>query len=48
MNRVAIAEFSEIFSESDQSACQEISAITSDFNHPSEDYVNYISKDLSA
>ena len=25
-----------------------MSAVTSDFNHPSEDYVNYISTDLSA
>ena len=48
MNRVAIAEFSEIFSESDQSAYQKMSAITKDFNHASKDYVNYISKDLSA
>ena len=48
MNIGAVAEFSEIFSESDQSACREMSAITSDFNHPSEDYVNYIPIDLSA
>ena len=45
---VASAEYSESFSESDQSAYQETSAVTSDFNHPSEDYINYISTDLSA
>ena len=39
---------SESFSESDQSAYQETSAVTNDFNHPSEDYVNFISTDLSA
>ena len=38
---VAAAEYSEIFSESGQSAYQEKSAVTSDFNHRSEDYVNY-------
>ena len=44
---VASAEYSESFSESDQSAYQETSAVTSDFNQPSEDYINYISTDLS-
>ena len=44
----AAAEYSQSFSESDQSASQETSAVTSDFNHPSKDYVNYISTDLSA
>ena len=42
------SEYSESFSESDHSASQERSAVTSDLNHPSEDYVNYISTDLSA
>ena len=45
---VAAAEYSEMFSETKKSAYQEMSAFTSDFNHPSEDYVNYISTDLSA
>ena len=45
---VAVEEYSESFSESDQSAYQETSAVTCDFNHPSEVYVNYISTDLSA
>ena len=36
------------FSESDQSAYQETSAATSDFNHLSKNYVNYIPTDLSA
>ena len=31
------------FSESDQSGYQEISTVSHDFNHPSEDYVNFIS-----
>ena len=47
MNIVA-AEYSESFSESDQSAYQETSAVTYSFNHPSKDYVNFISTDLSA
>ena len=34
--------------QSDQSAFKETSATTSDFNHPSEDYVNQISTNLSA
>ena len=29
-------------------AYQETSAVTNDLNHPSEDNVNFISKDLSA
>ena len=37
-----------MFSETKKSAYQEMSAFTSDFNHPSEDYVNCISTDLSA
>ena len=45
---VAAAEYSEILSEIKKSAYQEMSAFTSDFNHTSEDYVNYISTDLSA
>ena len=45
---VAAAEYSEMFSETKKSAYQEMSPFTSDFNHPSEDYVNYISTDLSA
>ena len=48
VNIVAVTEYSKSFSESDQSACQETSGVASDFNHPSEDYVNYISTDLSA
>ena len=35
------------FYKSLQSAYRETAAVTSDFNHPSEDYVNYISTDLS-
>ena len=45
---VAAAEYIENFSESDQSAYQEMSAVTNDFNHPSEDYINLICTDLSA
>ena len=45
---VAVAEHRESFSESDQPAYEETSAVTTDFNHPSKDYVNYISTDLSA
>ena len=48
MNIVAVAEYSESFSESDQSAYQETSAVSSDFYNPSEVYVNYVSTDLSA
>ena len=48
VNILAVAEYSKSFSENDQSAYQETSAVTSDFNHPNEDYVNYISTDLSA
>ena len=40
---LAAAEYSEIFSETDQSAYQEMPAVTSDFNNPREDYLNYIS-----
>ena len=46
--KVAAAEYRENFSQSDQSVYQETSVVTSDFNHPSEDYVNYISADLSS
>ena len=45
---VAVVEYSASFSESDHSTEQETLAATSDFNHPSEDYVNYISTDLLA
>ena len=45
---MAVAKYSESFSENDQFAFQETSAVNNDFNHPSEDYVNRISKDLSA
>ena len=38
-------EYNENFSESDQSAYHETSAVTSDFNHASKDYVSYISTD---
>ena len=48
MNTVAAAEYSESFSESDQSANQETSSVTNDFNHPSKDYKNFIFTDLSA
>ena len=47
-DEVAAAEYSESFSESDQSAYNETLAVTSDFNHPSEDYVKYNSTDISA
>ena len=43
----AVAEYSESFFESDQSTYQERSAVTTDFNYPSEDYINFISADLS-
>ena len=45
---VEAAEYSECFSERDHSAYKETSATTSDFNHPSEAYVNYIYIDLPA
>ena len=45
---VAAAEYSESFSERDQSANQETSTVTNDFNHPSKDYINVIFTDLSA
>lgn len=48
MNIVAEAEYSKSSSERDQSTYHETWAVTSDFNHPSEDYVSYISIDLSA
>ena len=41
-------QFNKMSEYSDQSAYQQTSAVTSDFNHPSKDYVNYISTDLSA
>ena len=34
--------------ESDQWTYQEMSAVTNDFNHPSQDYVNFVSTNLSA
>ena len=37
MNIVALAEYSESFSESEQLAT---SAVASEFNHPNEDYMN--------
>ena len=40
---VAVAEYRESFSESDQSSYQETSAVTRDFNHSNKGYVNYIS-----
>ena len=42
------SEYSENVSEGDQSVYQEASAVTSSFNHPSKDYVNDISTDLSS
>ena len=45
---IATVAYNKSFSENDQSVYQETSAVTSDFNHPSEDYVTYISTDLSA
>ena len=47
-NIISAAEYIKNFSESGQSAYQEMSAVTNDFNHPSEDYVNLICTDLSA
>ena len=47
MNIVAVAKSSESFSASDQSAYREKSAVTSNFIHPSEDYINHISTNLS-
>ena len=35
------SEYSENVSEGDQSVYQETSAVTSSFNHPSKDYVNF-------
>ena len=46
--KLAVAKYSESFSENDQSAYQETSAVNNDFNHPSEDYVNRIFIDLPA
>ena len=48
MNIVAAAEYRCNFYESDLSVYQKTSAVTNDFNYPSEDYVNFISTDLSA
>ena len=48
MNIVAEAEYSKSFSGRDQSAYHETWAVTSEFNDPSDDYVSYISIDLSA
>ena len=46
---IAVAEYSESFSESDHSAYRNISAVTSYFfNHPNEGNINYISTDLPA
>ena len=45
---LAVTEYSESYSECDQSAYQVTSAVASNFNHPSKNYVNYISIDLSA
>ena len=45
---IVAVEYNESFSESDQSAYQEGQQSHSDFNHPSEDCINYVSTDLSA
>lgn len=42
------SKFNKSFSESGQSAYQEMLAVTSEFNHSSKDYVNYDSTNLSA
>ena len=42
-----VAEYSESFSERDNCALSK-NTVTNSFNHPSEDYVNFISTDLSA
>ena len=36
------------YAESNQSGYQETSAVTNDFNHRNEDYVSFISANLSA
>ena len=38
----------ESFFEIDHSAYQQTSPVTNNFSHPSKDYVNFISTDLSA
>lgn len=47
---IAVAKHSEIevFSESDHSAYQKTSAVTSDFNYPSKYNINFMSTNLSA
>ena len=45
---VAAVEYSESFSERNQSVYQETLPLTSDFNHPIEDYVNYMPTEISA
>ena len=42
---IAAAEYRKVFQKMFH---QETSEVTNDFNHPSEDYVNRISTDLSA
>ena len=46
MNAVAVAKHRSSLSESDQSAYQETSAVTYYFDHPKENYVNFLSTDL--
>ena len=46
MNIGAAAEYRCNFYESDLSVYHKTSAVTNDFNHPSEDYVNFISTDV--
>ena len=45
---VAAAEYNESFSWKWLVCLSRMSVVTSDFNHPSKDYINYISTDLSA
>ena len=44
---MALAKTAKVFMKVNQYAYQETSAVTSDFNRPREDYINYISTDLS-
>ena len=45
---VAAAEYNESFSWKWLACLSRTSAVTSDFNHPSKNYINYFSTDLSA
>ena len=47
MNIIALAKTAKVFMKVNQYSYQETSAVTSDFNRPREDYINYISTDLS-